>query len=75
MADYTLYNSIEQIDRTLSGAYYTLVVAGTGLARYVAPPATPTSSGVSGYNISFSGGYFYGCTGTNKWGRVQLSSW
>lgn len=73
--DYTLYNSIEQIDRTLSGAYYTLVVAGTGLVRWVPPPATPTSSGVSGYNVSSSGAYLYWCTGVNKWGRVQLASW
>ncbi len=75
MADYTLYNSIEQIDRTISGAYYALIVAGTGIVRYVSPPPTKTSVGISGYNISFSGDYFYGCTGTNKWGRVQLAGW
>lgn len=72
--DYTLYNSIEQIDRAISGAYYALIVNGTGLCRIVTPPATATGYGVSGYNIAFDGTYFYGCTGTNKWGRVQLSS-
>jgi hypothetical protein len=74
MAEYTLYNSIEQIDRTISGAYYALIVAGTGLPRVVPVPSTSTSAGVSGYNIAFDGTYFYGCTGENKWGRVQLST-
>lgn len=72
--DYTLYNSIEQIDWTLSGAYYALIVAGTGLARIVPVPTTSTGIGVSGYNIAFDGTYFYGCTGTNLWGRVQLNT-
>jgi len=72
MADYTLYNSIEQIDKSISGAYYALIVAGTGIARIVTAPTTSTSSGISGYNIAFDGTYFYGCTGTNKWGRTQL---
>lgn len=72
MADYTLYNSIDQIDRTLSGAYYALIVAGTGLARIVPAPPTSSSSGISGYNIAFDGTYFYGCTGENRWGRTQL---
>jgi hypothetical protein len=75
MANYTLYNSIEQIDRTISGAYQALIVEGTGLPRIVSPPATATSAGVSGYSMAFDGTYFYGATGTNKWGRVQLSSW
>lgn len=74
MAEYTLYNSIEQIDRSISGAYYALVVAGTGICRIVDAPATSTSSGISGYNIAFDGGYFYGCTGVNQWGRVALNT-
>lgn len=74
MADYTLYNSIEQIDRAISGAHYALIVAGTGICRVVSPPITSTSSGISGYNIAFGDGYFYGCTGTNLWGRVSLNT-
>ena len=72
--DYTMYNSIGQIDQAVSGAWYALIVAGTGICRIVSPPATSTSAGVSGYNIAFDGTYFYGCTGTNKWGRVQLTT-
>lgn len=74
MADYTLYNSIDQIDRSISGAYYALIVAGTGLARVVSAPLTSNSSGISGYNIAFDGVYFYGCTGENLWGRTLLTS-
>ena len=72
--EYTLYNSIEQIDRAISGAYYALIVQGTGIPRVVEVPATSTSAGVSGYSIAFDGVYFYGCTGTNLWGRVQLNT-
>ena len=75
MADYTLNNSMEQIDRAISGAYLALVVAGTGLMRVVQPPATATSSGASGYNVAFSEDYFYACTGTNLWGRIPFSTW
>lgn len=75
MADYTLNNSIEQIDRSISGAYQALIVAGTGLARIVSPPASSTGSGISGYNIAFDSSYFYACTGTNLWGRVALANW
>lgn len=75
MADYTLNNSIAQIDRAISGAYDALIVAGTGLVRLVSTPLTASSSGVSGYNVAFDGTYFYGCTGTNQWGRVALSPW
>lgn len=74
MADYTLNNSIAQIDLAISGAYYALIVAGTGIARVVSPPATSSASGISGYNIAFDGVYFYGCTGTNQWGRTALST-
>jgi hypothetical protein len=42
--------------------------------RYVSPPLTASSSGRKG-DVSFSGTYLYGATGTNQWGRVQLSSW
>ncbi len=75
MADYTLNNSIDQIDRAISGAYNALIVAGTGLARVVQPPASSSASGISGYNIAFDNSYFYACTGVNKWGRVALSNW
>ena len=75
MADYTLYNSIEQIDRAISGAYQALILAGTGLARIVTPPASSAGSGISGYNIAFDSSYFYACTGTNLWGRVALTNW
>lgn len=75
MADYTLNNSIEQIDQAISGAYKALIVAGTGICRVVDVPATSTSSGISGYNIAFDSSYFYACTGTNLWGRVALANW
>lgn len=75
MADYSLYNSIAQIDLAISGAYYALIVAGTGIARVVSPPATSSASGISGYNIAFDSSYFYACTGTNLWGRTTLSTW
>lgn len=75
MADYTLNNSIEQIDRAISGAYQALIVAGTGIARIVSPPATSSSSGISGYNLAFDSSYLYACTGTNLWGRVALANW
>ena len=42
--------------------------------RYVSPPVTASSNGRKG-DVSFSGTYLYAATGTNKWGRVQLSSW
>lgn len=75
MADYTLNNSIEQIDRSISGAYQALIIAGTGLARVVSPPASSTGSGISGYNLAFDNNYAYFCTGTNQWGRVSISNW
>lgn len=72
--DYTLYNTAEQIDRTISGAYEALVVAGTRLFRYVSPPTSQTSAGVIG-TASISGTYFLTPTGQNEWGRLALSSW
>jgi len=42
--------------------------------RYVSPPLTASSNGRKG-DVSFSGTYLYAATGTNQWGRVQLSSW
>ena len=73
--DYTIHNTCEEADRAISGAYYALVVAGTGLCRVTTPPSGNFSPGVSGYDISFKETYFYMCTGVNLWGRVQLSSW
>ena len=72
--DYTLYNTAEQTDRAISGAYEALVVAGTGLFRYVSPPVSQASFGVVG-TASVSGVYFLTPTGTNQWGRITLSSW
>lgn len=72
--DYTLHNTAEQIDRTISGAYEVLVVAGTGLFRYVSPPTGQIASGIVG-TASISGNYFYTPTGENLWGRILLSSW
>jgi hypothetical protein len=42
--------------------------------RYVSPPLTAISSGRKG-DLSFNGTYLYAATGTNQWGRIQLSSW
>jgi hypothetical protein len=72
--DYTLYNTAEQVDRAISGAYEALVVAGTGLFRYVSPPTGSSASGAIG-SASVSGVYFFTPTGTNQWGRITLSSW
>lgn len=36
-------------------------------------PSSGTAAGTSG-QIALGGGYLYACTGTNAWGRVQLSS-
>ncbi len=38
------------------------------------PPTSSTNTGVFG-QIAFDSQYFYVCTGTNKWGRVELSNW
>jgi hypothetical protein len=40
--------------------------------RYI--PPTSTSTGEFGH-MAFSGRFLYVATGTNQWGRVQLSSW
>ena len=69
------WGSIAQIDLAISGAYYALIIAGTGIARVVSPPATSSASGISGYNIAFDSSYLYACTGTNLWGRVALANW
>jgi hypothetical protein len=42
--------------------------------RYVSPPSSATGIGSVG-DLSLSGVYLYAATGTNQWGRVQLSSW
>jgi hypothetical protein len=41
-------------------------------SRYI--PLTPTSTGQAGH-VAFSGRFLYIATGTNQWGRVQLSAW
>ncbi len=38
------------------------------------PPTSSTNTGIFG-QIAFDSQYFYVCTGTNKWGRVELSNW
>ena len=72
--DYTLYNTAEQADRAISGAYEALVVAGTNLFRYVSPPVSQNASGSVG-SASVSGVYFFTPTGSNQWGRIQLFPW
>ena len=71
--EHELYNSIKQVDLALDASYKALILAGTGLCRIISPPATSTSSGISGYNIAFDSQYFYGCTGENLWGRAAIS--
>jgi hypothetical protein len=41
-------------------------------SRYI--PLTATSTGEAG-RVAFSGRFLYIATGTNQWGRVQLSAW
>lgn len=71
--DYALIQSMGLVQLALSAAYNSLTIEGTGLIRVVNPPISPTSLGVSGYNVAFSGDYFYACTGNNQWGRTQIS--
>ena len=72
---YTLYNTAEQTDRAISGAYEALVVLGTGLAKLVDAPFSGESSGSYPYHFAVSGTTFYATTGENQWGRLTLSSW
>lgn len=72
--DYTLQNTAQQIDLAISGAYQALVVAGTGLFRYVSPPTGTSSPGTKWYDASVSGNYFFVATGDNSWGRITLST-
>ena len=72
---YTLYNSAEQTDRAISGAYEALVVLGTGLARLRDAPTVQNSSGNYPYDFAVSGTSFYATTGQNQWGKLTLSSW
>lgn len=39
------------------------------------PPTTKDSDGVPGQIIMGTDGYFYGCSGTNLWGRILLETW
>ena len=68
-----LTQSMGLVRSAISASHEALSVQGTGLIRLVNPPSTPTSQGVSGYNVAFSGDYFYACTGENQWGRAQVS--
>ena len=72
---YTLYNTAEQTDRAISGAYEALVVLGTGLARLVSAPLSGNASGSYPYHFSVGGTNFYATTGENQWGRLNLSTW
>ena len=72
--DYSLNQSLGLTALALETAYKALILQGTGLVRVVNPPISALSSGVSGYNIAFSGNYFYACTGENKWGRAQIAN-
>lgn len=70
--DYPLTQSMGLAALALQASYNSLVLQGTGLIRVVNPPVSANSSGISGYNIAFSGNYFYVCTGHNQWGRAQI---
>ena len=72
--DYMLDQSMGLTALAVNTAYNALILGGTGLIRVVNPPISVNSSGISGYNIAFSGGYFYAATGHNQWGRVQISN-
>jgi hypothetical protein len=71
--DYMLDQSMGLTALAVDAAYKSLILGGTGLIRVVNPPVSANSSGVSGYNIAFSGNYFYACTGHNQWGRTLIS--
>lgn len=70
---YMLLQSMSLANTAISTAYDALILQGTGLMRLVDAPPSPSFSGISGYNVAFSGNYFYACTGENQWGRVQIS--
>jgi len=72
--DYSLNQSMGLAALAVNAAYNSLILGGTGLIRLVNPPVSANSSGISGYNVAFSGNYFYACTGQNKWGRAQVSN-
>jgi len=57
-----------------SGTFTSGVYAGK--LRITSPtiPASGSASGVIG-DIAYGSGYFYACTGTNKWGRVAPATW
>jgi hypothetical protein len=70
---YALTQSMGLAQLAIFTAYNSLILEGTGLIRVVNPPVSSTSAGISGYNVAFSGDYFYACTGNNQWGRTQIS--
>ena len=71
--DYALNQSMGLAALAVNAAYNSLILGGTGLVRFVNPPISANSSGISGYNVAFSGDYFYACTGNNQWGRSQIA--
>lgn len=73
--DYTLHTTAQQTDLAISGAYYALVVGGTGLARLVSAPLSGDAIGSYPYHFAISGTTFFAATGENKWGRLTLSTW
>lgn len=56
-----------------------IIVSGTGyfnsgiVIPYYTPTGTSVHPGISG-QIAWNTGYFFVCTGTNKWARVALES-
>lgn len=71
--DYMLHDSIVRANAAIAAAYQTIVEHGRGFIRVVNPPVSSSSAGISGYNVAFSGNYFYACTGNNQWGRALVS--
>jgi hypothetical protein len=58
--------------RNISEFYSGLKFTTTDTSRYV--PKSGTASGEIGHMV-YSGNFLYVATGTNQWGRVQISAW
>ncbi len=64
---------LRYVENNQTGQFVSTGSTGS-FVKLVATPQVATASGKIG-EIAFSGTYLYAATGTNQWGRVQLSSW
>ncbi len=67
-------NNLGSSAHPFNGIYGNNLRAITSIIIPSTPPASGTAVGTAGQIIMGTDGYFYGCSGTNLWGRIQLSS-